>query len=327
MLNIIEEFIKESKSKELDTESLEELYNKLLLGEDVEDEIEQEMERLLNQAEPERPLLAAQYSWARKSEYMPKPIETSVGKVYALPDKFSTVTLRSEPQEEEFENLDYQDSIEKEQWEAKDALDRKGRVSRPIDLRNYPDLFMGDGKIAGACDVAGTGEDSSVITIRMGIHVVDVQVYPFSDEMQTCGYIVQAIQEWGPEYFNIDCTGGWGAGVYARLMEMEIDAVCEIRPIYFQAAPVDDTRRPENVRAEMFLNLQQQFMKGLVTLPPNDEELCKEIVYVRYEPVSKGTFKIVDKKIIKKELGHSPDRADCVAMVFYDPQAMFAYFT
>jgi hypothetical protein len=326
MLNIIEQFIEESHKKGLDSETLEELYDKLLLGSPVEEEIEKEMERLLNQAEPERPLLAAQYSWARKSEYMPKPIETSVGKVYALPDKFSNVTLVSEPQEEEFENLDYQDSIEKEQWEAKDALDRKGRVSRPIDLRNYPDLFMHDGKVAAAADIAGTGEDSSVIMVRMGCHVCDCQVYPFADEMETCGRIVQMIQEWHPEHLSIDCSGGWGSGVYSRLLEMEMDAVCEIRGINFQGAPVDITRKPENVRAEMFLNLQMLFMKGLITLPPNDEELCKEIVYIRYEPTSKGLFKIVDKRIIKKELGHSPDRADCLALLFYDPEQMFAYF-
>jgi hypothetical protein len=322
MLNIIEEFIEESRKKELDTEPLEELYNRLLLGQDVEDEIEAMMASMLESLEPKLPYMTSTYSWARKHEYLPKPIETDVGKAYALPDRFASITLKSEPQEKEFEGLDYQESLEKEGEE----VDSGGRASKPIRLDNYPDLWMHDGLCGVGVDVASTGNDSTTIAVRQGMHLIDLLVYPHSDIMEAVGHVIEILKDYRPSYCNIDGTGGWGMGVISRLLELEMDSLCEINTVEFQASPVDTRLKAENVRAEMYLNLQDLFRRGLVSLPPADEETCRELVYIRYEITPRNTFKIVDKKIIRKELGHSPDRSDAIALSYYRPQRMFVYF-
>lgn len=236
------------------------------------------------------------------------------------------MSLSTEPVRPEFDGLSYEDVLIKDYFEAENVLERKGRVSEPINLDTQPDLKMDDNLTGIGLDTARMGSDSTAIVIRQGIHVVDVQRFAKNDTMETSGYVVQAIHDWKPNFVNIETVGGLGAAVYDRLMELGLDSITNICGIETQST---DTRHEHlkafNVRSEMFLLLQERFTQGLITLPPNDDELAEEIVHIRYKINSDGKIQISDNEGIKKRLGRSPDRAIALALAFYAPDVVGVY--
>jgi hypothetical protein len=59
---------------------------------------------------------------------------------------------------------------------------------------------------------------------------------------------------------------------------------------------------------------------------PEDEELRRQLINVSYEVTgSSGEIKIMDKDIIKKRIGKSPDRADCFAYGIYLSDKVMPY--
>lgn len=71
-----------------------------------------------------------------------------------------------------------------------------------------------------------------------------------------------------------------------------------------------------NLRAAAYWRFAQDVNRGRVILPP-DDELKKELLATKYE-YSAGKLKIIDKRIIKQQVGHSPDKADAVVMACFD---------
>ena len=65
-------------------------------------------------------------------------------------------------------------------------------------------------------DVARFGRDRSVITVRRGNVVEDIQVYPYIDTMALAGRVVVAVRERNPDLVNVDEIG-LGSGVVDRL--------------------------------------------------------------------------------------------------------------
>ncbi len=208
------------------------------------------------------------------------------------------------------------DIIDKEDFEDNEEL---GRVNAPLDLTAFPHLpGLEDPKRVMGVDVALTGDDSTVFTIRHGCHVVDIQKFFHRDPMEICGYIVKAVDEWRLDEIVVDATGGLGAAVVARLQEIGIDNKCAITPVIFNAKPRDSGRRVINQRAEMYDILLERFREGRISIPKN-KKLAKQLAYITFKSMSDGEgLRIVSKKEIRKELGESPDFADSLALAFYD---------
>ncbi len=69
-----------------------------------------------------------------------------------------------------------------------------------------------------------------------------------------------------------------------------------------------------NLRAEAFWELRTLLEDGQIALPP-DEKLAEELSQSRWHVVpSSGAIRIEPKDDLKSRLGHSPDRADAVAI-------------
>jgi hypothetical protein len=134
-----------------------------------------------------------------------------------------------------------------------DPILQDGRLQPPVRLENHLELLQDDLKKVAGVDVANEGDDISIIIVRHGPHVIDVQRYPTQDVMEMCGYIIRTIDEFDLDEVVIDCTGGWGAGIYARLLEQGIDSRVNITEVKGNQKPRDDTLRALNARAEMFL--------------------------------------------------------------------------
>ncbi len=223
--------------------------------------------------------------------------------------------------------VNYQDVIKPDPYMSPDIMEQKGRINPPVDIRMYPDLWMGDGRRVLGVDVARKGDDKTVLAMRFGMHVVDIQTFAKLTVPDSAGRVIAAIGEWEPDEVVIDITGGLGAGVYDLLKKSGIGEILKITAVAFNELPRNDKIHALNKRAEMYLMLQEKLSKGEISLP-SDEELLEELVQVKYEFTMSGDgdkMKIVPKEKTKKDLGRSPDKADAVCLAFYS-RAAFKIF-
>jgi hypothetical protein len=201
------------------------------------------------------------------------------------------------------------------EWEDNYDLAEMGRTNHPIDLRKFPSLMQGN-PTQVAVDVARYGPDRTIIAIGQGDHTVDVRSFTKEDTMASTGHVVRAIEDYGAAVVKIETTGGLGAALVDRLKEMGWGKKCRIVSLEVQGAPTPTGERlkAHNLRAELYLNLEERLRLGTFTLPP-DEELVEELAHIRYKMLSNGRIMIEDKDQTKKRLGRSPDKADSIAIL------------
>jgi hypothetical protein len=261
--------------------------------------------------------------------------QTSSGMVYRLnseedyeeEEQYENFGLLSEPTEEGFLNSFHDIINEKgvEVYRPENSMEQKGRVCAPLFLDAYPDFVVGDeGYRAFGIDCADYGDDRSVIVARVGIHVIDIQAYQGLDGNEVSGRVMNAIEEHKPNEIIIDITGGWGSGLYNNLVSLDIEELCILTGIKFNASPREERFNVPNQRAEMYFLLQERFRTGLITLPRN-KELIEELAWVRYRTNLAGQFVIEPKKDFKKNNKRSPDMADALALAFYCGQPLEVY--
>lgn len=162
----------------------------------------------------------------------------------------------------------------------------------------------------------GAGGDSSIIATRRG-----AKVYPFKRRKTADS---QALQAWAgtdidldrPDVFRVDTVGiGWA--VEGGLRELK-GAIVEAADARREAS---DPTRWLNTRAEMYWRLREAFERAAISIP-DDVELKNGLGATRCEYVThKGhsVIKIIDKRKIRQELGHSPDECDALAMTYATP--------
>lgn len=175
----------------------------------------------------------------------------------------------------------------------------------------------GDIKQVGI-DVARFGKDNSVYTLREGGQVKRMEKTNHQDTMALVGWIGNMLEEDKPDKIAIDVVG-IGAGVYDRLEELGYPVV----PINVGESPTDPDAKNKffNLRAEVFWHLRDLFKpdngKSLISIP-EDGELINELSEIRYYYSSERKIRIEDKEDMKKRLGRSPDKADSLALAFFD---------
>ena len=164
-------------------------------------------------------------------------------------------------------------------------------------------------------DVARHGDDFSVLAKRSFKRVREAKEVDFHDTMQLVSWLSHEYQEakaasLAPAKIFVEVTGmGWG--VYDRCKELAL-------PVY----PADVGLRSAkegtlNKRAEMYVALKEDLAKGLAL--PDDRKLLRQLSSIEFEFDTATRLKLVDKKITKKILGESPDRADAVALTYFEP--------
>lgn len=176
-------------------------------------------------------------------------------------------------------------------------------VDRPV-------VFEGNEAMIKAVD-CGAGGDYSIIAKRIGY-----KIYPFlknnsSDSTEVTNWIGADIDRDNPDCVRVDTIGiGWA--VEGNLREKK-GAIIEAADCRRQA---DEPERFVNKRAEMYWNVREVFEKGLISIP-DDPNLLNAIAATKYELDNRGRIKIQEKRIIKKEIGYSPDEFDALAMLFF----------
>ena len=164
-------------------------------------------------------------------------------------------------------------------------------------------------------DVAAYGSDKTVIAVRKGNKLTEMQVYSQKSTRETAGLVQQAARANNTRRISVDEIG-IGRGVVDSLEEDGYEGVG-----VNVAEKSSDSERYHNLRAELWWGLRERLNpeKEPIALPP-DDELLSELASVKYKVDARGAIQIESKEDMKKRLGHSPDRADAVVLAFANTQ-------
>lgn len=168
------------------------------------------------------------------------------------------------------------------------------------------------GTRAMGVDIARFGEDENVAIIRQGNTVLHMDTWRNADTMETAGRIAHLMNGWQVTHANIDVIG-IGAGVVDRLHEQG----WAVNGVSVAERSVE-SEICSNLRAEIFWNLRQLIVNGDIDIP-EDSKITSELASLKYKFNSRGQLVIESKEDMKKRGLQSPDRADALALAFYDP--------
>lgn len=179
-----------------------------------------------------------------------------------------------------------------------------------IDTARNSDIAPAGGVIMGVDTAAGG--DENVCIVRQGNKMLFMDAWHESDTMKIADRVMQLADMWYPQRINID-KAPIGYGVIDRMRELDYPAVgIEV------GQPASHDKQFMNVRAEMFWNLRQLFQNGEIDIL-DDPELINQLSYIKYDykPGEQRMF-IEAKKDMKARGLKSPDRADALALAFYE---------
>lgn len=196
-------------------------------------------------------------------------------------------------------------------------------------FQNYDFIEAKGEKVAGV-DVAGMGSDKTVITVRQGPKVIEVNKYEKRSTMETAGEVIVLIRDKGVSRVYLDVTG-IGTGVYDRVVEEGYGKW--VVPVNFGSRPSDegyehlkDTPEENNMPSRRFTNLITQMCyffaslleKKMITFP-YDEDLKVQLINRKMVVQGSGKKRLEPKEDYTKRTGFgSPDEADSMVLAFSD---------
>lgn len=159
-------------------------------------------------------------------------------------------------------------------------------------------------------DVAGPGEDETVLIVRDNDSIVDMKVWNSPDPR---GAVVDALRPYKLRLrtVNVDSVG---IGYYmARHLRDEGFPVRDVNA----GERAKNTDRFANVKAEGYWALRMRAesgdLRGL-----SDETAISQLVGLRYEHNARGQVVIESKEQARKRGVRSPDRAEALMLAFYE---------
>lgn len=156
----------------------------------------------------------------------------------------------------------------------------------------------------------GAGGDKSIIVTRRGGEVYPLKRLTTPDSSVLTSWAGNNIDADRPDAVYVDTIGiGWAVEGNLRQQKGAIIQAADAR------RTADNPDKYVNKRAEMYDRLREAFEKGAISIP-DDRDLIDQLGAIRCEYVG-SKMKIVEKKKLKKEIGHSPDEADALAMTYY----------
>ncbi len=161
-------------------------------------------------------------------------------------------------------------------------------------------------------DIARFGGDESVAYLRKGDVAIAMWKWQGNDTMETTGKIVRLIEEHTPSRVNIDAVGV-GAGVYDRLIELGYDVYA-----INGSERAFQSDRFLNLRTEIMWNLKTRFENSVIRIA-EDDRLEHQLVNLKQQTLSsRGQLRLENKDDMKARIGSSPDRADALALAFWE---------
>lgn len=168
------------------------------------------------------------------------------------------------------------------------------------------------GALVIGCDPASDGEgtpDRTAIVFRRGRTAFRVEYHEKLNAMQVAGKLAAYHQEFRPDAIIID-KGGIGAGIYDRLIELNIPVI----GIMFAHA-ADDPERYENKKAEIWWRMREWFEDEPCRIP-NNPAFVADICAPQPDVSSNGRKMVEPKNKLEKRQIRSPDGGDALALTF-----------
>ena len=160
--------------------------------------------------------------------------------------------------------------------------------------------------IAGV-DVAGPGEDETVLAIRQGNNIVEIHSFRQQDAR---GDLVVALLPYKDRlgFVNVDAAGiGW-------YMAQHLAEYFCVQAINVGEAATDPERFV-NLKAELYWGLRMRFESDDVA-GLGDDKTIAQLASIRYQHNARGQVVIESKQEARKRGVRSPDRAEAVMLAF-----------
>lgn len=161
-------------------------------------------------------------------------------------------------------------------------------------------------------DVAGPGEDETVLCVRQGPRVVLLQSWATSDPR---GDVLAALEPFAKqlERIKVDTIG---QGYYfARHLE-DAGFGDKVEHVNVGSEP-RDSERYANLKAELYWGLRQRLRDGDLT-NLSDDLAVSQLASLRYVHNPRGQVVIESKELARKRGVKSPDRAEALMLCFAD---------
>ena len=164
------------------------------------------------------------------------------------------------------------------------------------------------GALYAGYDASGLGCDSDILTIVSDKGMVDQTLLTETDTVSKANKIRSILCKYNVRGLCYDATGGYGSGVGDILVS---SGMSNVHGINFAQRPFKDNF--PNARTEMYVELKERILSGLTVTDEVADELCSTMCDID----SRGRLALVPKETVKGILGHSPDRADSLALAVY----------
>lgn len=158
-------------------------------------------------------------------------------------------------------------------------------------------------------DASGLGADKDVIVVINEFGIVEQHEFLEASTFVKAECIANMYQKYNIISSCADATGGYALGVIDVLKAKDID----IQGVNF-AQKANDADKYPNARTEMYMNLAKKIKSGFFI---SDNNIKDEILAQQVTINNKGQQALVPKDLIKKQLGHSPDHSDALALAMY----------
>ncbi len=175
------------------------------------------------------------------------------------------------------------------------------RVIHPKQIEGMP-LIMG-------VDVARQGDDDSVIVLRQGLLVREIERHHGLNTVELADVVAQRYAMWQPDGCFVDGVG-IGAGVVDILQTKLKVPVVEV-----QAGSKSTKNIYNNKRTEMWGDMKEWLEAG-ASIPDKDQALIDDLIGPMYDYGVNGKMKLERKKDMKLRGVASPDAADAISMTF-----------
>lgn len=162
-------------------------------------------------------------------------------------------------------------------------------------------------------DVAGPGEDETVLCVRKGAQIVKLEAFAQADPR---GEVAAALQHYrtskeGLEVVNVDSVGiGYYFAQHLR------DLGFDVAEINVGEAAIDKEKYA-NLKAEMYWGFRQRLVDGDIG-GLTDETAMGQLASIKYRHNARGQILIESKEEARKRGISSPDRAEGILLAFAD---------
>jgi len=159
-------------------------------------------------------------------------------------------------------------------------------------------------------DVARFGDDQTVLVVRQGRKLHEIEKHRELDNVQVTEKVVRLIHYWQPRAVFVDGVG-LGAGVVDILKHGTWGHI--IIDVNMGRSP-EDKKLYFNKRAEAWVKVKNWLNSGADI--PKDDDLKKDLQSIEYKHTVNDALQLESKTDLKARIGYSPDCGDSLALTF-----------